>query len=583
MSSSGRKDDFRKPFLTRFTDAITRPFQAFMDEAFSGRGSSDRGAVGLLTAPFRFLGGVAVFLVQAWASSRSGLAFVVGLPALMTIGIFLAGIWMATFYQNRLYGSAQFGFREAAKRATEEPKERLSALNQRAKFAEQMVRLRPDSKDDKYEMGAAMGTAGNIPAALDIMRLLAPDDQAGMSDAHLWRAGYYQNENWYQAPEEERDAIVLKQLDLAIQQQEDNKQAHKSMSVVHIRKAATFDDDSPEHKEHLDQALFHLQAMVNGGIQSVDHLLATMQIVEIQRQLYGVERARKSFDKIYTNILEPASKQHPNIFQIWLVLVKCAVALEDFPLAKKFVRDGFVTSNSNEVRKQIADLSSLVLLHEADIADDMSNADNYKSRLYALTRAISVNPKNEEIYKRLVKFIDSGSGDNFNMPWFEEAKIAAPDPGVLTTMLGLRALMEGNIETAKTNWRVSQQLYTLSELVLNHLIVVGAKTEMKDFSDPIDLLTKSLGAFPENPILLQSRGYFLIKDGKHSEALKDLEIAVEKLPNLVEARQFLILLYEKMGDSTQAAFHRQQQADTLDKLNPKQSEKLFEQLDKVTL
>ncbi len=583
MSSSGRRDGFQEPFLARLTGAFMRPFQAFMDEAFSGQSSSERGALGWLTAPFRFLGGVAVFLVQAWASSRSGLAFVVGFPAVLAIVIFLAGIWMATFYQNRLYRSAQVGFQEAAKQATEEPKERLSALDQRARFAEQMLRLRPDSEKDKYQLGAALGVAGNIPAALDIMTMLAPDGQAGMSDAHLWRASYYQNEKWYQAPEEKRDAIVLKQLDLALQQQEDNKQAHKSMSVIHIRKAATFDEDSPEHKEHLRQALVHLQSMINGGIQSLDHLLATIQVVEIQKHLYGVERARKLFDQMYTNILEPASKRYPNIFQIWLVMVKSAVVLDDFTLAKKFVRDGFVTSSSNDVRKQIADLSSMVLLHEADIADDMSNPDDYRSRLYALTGAIIVNPKKEEIYQHLVKFVDSGSGDNFNMLWFEEAKIVAPDPGVLTTMLGLRALLEGDIETAKTHWRVSQQLYTLSELVLNHLIVVGAKTKMKDFADPIDLLTKSLTAFPDNPILLQSRGYFLLRDGSDSQALKDFEMAVEKLPNLVEARQFLILLYEKIGDRDQASFHKQKQSDTLDKLSPEDREKLLEKLNEITL
>ena len=554
-----------------------------MDEAFSGRGESDRGAVGWLTAPFRFLGGVAVFLVQAWASSRSGLTFIVGLPAIALISLFLGGIWGATFYQNRLYGSALVGFKQAAKRSTEEPKEKVIALNQRAEFARQMVKLRPDSNEDKYELGAALGTAGDVHSALDIMKLLAPDDQAGMSDAHLWRAGYYQNEAWYQATDDQRDEIVLSQLDLAIQQQEDNKKAHKSMSVIHIRKAATFDDDSPEHKEHLEKALTHLTAMINGGIQSIDHLLAAMQIVEIQRQLYGVKRARNSFDQMYTNILEPASRKHPNIFEIWLVLVKCAVALEDFPLAKKFVRDGFVTSNSNDVRKQIADLSSLVLLHEADISEDMSDPEDYQQRLYALTRAISVNPKNEEIYKRLVKFIDSGENEQFNMQWFEEAKVSAPDPGVLTTMLGLRALIDGDFETAKTHWRVSRQLFTLSELVLNHLIVVGSKSGQQDFSDPIDLLTKSLSAFPENPILLQSRGYFLVKEGRESEAVTDLEMAVEKLPNLVEARQFLILLYQKMGDSAQAGFHQQRQDDTLAKLPENQRLKLMEQLDQVTL
>jgi len=583
MASSGKRRDSHKPFLARLVDEVSGPFAGFMNEAFGGRSSSDRGAVGVLTAPFRFLGGFAVFLVQAWASSRSGLQFLIGVPALAAIALFFGGVWMANFYQNRLYASAKAGYAGATRLAVEVPEERPLALQQRVSFAEQMVRLRPESDQDKYELGMAKGSFGDPAAALDIMTMLAPDGQPGMSDAHLWRASYYQNETWYQASDDQRDEIVLQQLDLAIQQQKDNKQAHKKMSVIHLRKAATFDEGTPENREHMQKALEHLSAIVDGGIESLDHLLGTMQIVQIRKELYGVDAARKSFDQIYTNILEPASKKHSNIFQIWLVMVKCAVALEDFPLAKQFVRDGFVTSNSNVVRKQIADLSSLVLMHEADVSEDMSDPNSYQKRLYALTRAINVNPKNDEIYKRLVKFIDSGNGDHFNMQWFEEAKVSAPDPGVLTTMLGLRAMMDGDVEIAKTHWRVSQQLYTLSELVLNHLIIVGAKSEQQDFLDPIDLLTKSLDAFPDNPLLLQSRGYFSIRAGDDQLAIRDLETAIEKLPNLVESRQFLILLYGRNGDSAQAAYHQQKMDDTLAKMPEEKREKLSAQLQKIIL
>ena len=583
MASSGNRNDSRKPFFARLTSEVSRPFLDFMDEAFSGRSSSDRGAVGMLTAPFRFLGGLAIFFVQSWASSRSGLKFIIALPALAAIGAFLGGVWMANFYQNRLYGSAKLGFMQSAQRAIQFPEEGVAARQQRVSFGRQMVQLRPESVEDKYELGRAIGLSGNIPGALDIMTMLAPDDQPGMSNAHLWRAGYYQNKNWYQASDDQRDEVVLHQLDLAIQQQKDNGKAHKNTSVIHLRKAATYEKGTPENKDHMEKAMHHLNAMVEGGITSVEHLLATMQIVEIQRQLYGVEIAGKTFERLYTNTLEPASKKYPNIFQIWLVLVKCAVALEDFPLAKKFVRDGFVTSNSNEVRKQIAALSSLVLIQEADISDDMTDPEIYRRRLYALTRAVNVNPKNEEIYKRLVKFIDSGTGDHFNMEWFEEAKVSAPDPGALSTMLGLRALIDGDEEKAKTYWRVSQQLYTLSELVLNHLIIVGSKTGQKDFSDPVGLLSKSLEAFPDNPFLLQSRGYFLIKEGDNQQALRDLEIALEKLPNLVESRQFLILLYEQIGDSKQGAYHQQQLNDTLSKMPEDKREELAERLEKIVL
>ncbi len=214
----------------------------------------------------------------------------------------------------------------------------------------------------------------------------------------------------------------------------------------------------------------------------------------------------------------------------------------------------------------------------------MSDANQYVTRLNALTRAINVNPKNREIYGKLVKFIASDAGDQFNMEWFEEARVDSPDPGVLATMLGLRAILDGKEETARTHWRVSQQLYTLSELVLNHLIVVGSREELAEFSQPTELLTESLKSFPGSPVLLQSRGFFYTKDPEtYQLAVSDFENALEKLPNLLEARKFLVLLHNELGNTAEADRNERRLEDALKVVSEDQLEKLTERLSRLTL
>ena len=83
-----RKDD--DGFSDRnFLSLLMAPFKAVRDgiaDAFSGSDSSFRGSgsnpvVGFLTLPFRLLWGFAVFMVQAWTTSRNGIAFLRGFPA----------------------------------------------------------------------------------------------------------------------------------------------------------------------------------------------------------------------------------------------------------------------------------------------------------------------------------------------------------------------------------------------------------------------------------------------------------------------------------------------------------------------
>ncbi len=330
MGRRNSHDDFGGSFIQRTLAALTSPFRGFMDDAFSGRSGirSDRTfgqqLLHWLTSPLRFLTGFAVFLVQAWASSRSGWKFLLGLPSLAVIAVFLLGVWFVGYYPNRIYGCAAAGMAQAIEMINDrEARDRGRVQN--VKFAEALVRMRPESEPDKYRLGMAAARDEEIPFASDVMRKLAPDDSVGLSDAHLWRAAYFQNEKWFQGSDDQRDSMVLKHLDMAIEQSPDNKRAHEQMSEIQIRKAATFDEGTSERREFLEKGLEHSIAMVQGGIRTQSDLLAILRIIRLNKELFGLKAARKQFDRMETNLLAPLAERAPNVFEVWMVLVSCGI------------------------------------------------------------------------------------------------------------------------------------------------------------------------------------------------------------------------------------------------------------------
>ena len=98
-------------------DILFSPFKAVSDwvgDAVSGNdGIRDEGGfnfVKFLTLPFRLLWGFLVFMVQAWTTSRNGIAFLRGLPAFAILAMTPFLVWVFTNYARQISLSPTIGY-----------------------------------------------------------------------------------------------------------------------------------------------------------------------------------------------------------------------------------------------------------------------------------------------------------------------------------------------------------------------------------------------------------------------------------------------------------------------------------------
>ena len=97
-------------------DTLMTPFKSIKD-LITGDDepirSDDRNPiVGFITLPFRLMWGFAVFMVQAWTSSRNGIAFLRGLPALSIMAITPFLFWFFNNYERQITIGPSLGYHQ---------------------------------------------------------------------------------------------------------------------------------------------------------------------------------------------------------------------------------------------------------------------------------------------------------------------------------------------------------------------------------------------------------------------------------------------------------------------------------------
>ena len=146
-------------------DSISESLSA--DKRYSDGESST--VVKVLLFPLKLVWGFLVFMVQAWTTSRNGLAFLRGFPAFAILAGTPIMIWGFINYQNAISLGPTSGYR----------KMHLSneSYDYAAMFAKKMVELKPESKQFKFYLANDLSRAGD-PETEPVTRA-ANEDQTG--------------------------------------------------------------------------------------------------------------------------------------------------------------------------------------------------------------------------------------------------------------------------------------------------------------------------------------------------------------------------------------------------------------------
>ena len=294
------------------------------------------------------------------------------------------------------------------------------------------------------------------------------------------------------------------------------------------------------------QCLKLLQAIIQ--ITSIEQLKSIPRLAQMYEDL-GKDDVAKRMLQTYITRLEPIARDNPTIFEIWLVIVRCATMTKDYDQAREIIQDAvYQTVRDQTVRERLIRLLANVSVQEADNFDSVDDLDSYKGRLFALCNAIRTDPRSREAYVRLIDYAAPETLVEEKAIWLRDSIIGCPNPAVIHVILGIQDIKDGNFVQGQKHWRIADQQFDLAQYIVNNMIELAISEKPDTFGNALDMITVALELFPEQAALYQTRGLYYKNNQEYDNAIKDLEYAVEKIPTLIPARQMLMECYEATGN-----------------------------------
>lgn len=604
-------------------DLLFSPIRAIQDwigDALSGDDSiqSQRslGIVSILTFPVRLLWGFAVFMVQAWTTSRNNIAFIRGMPALAILAFTPFLIWVLNNYSRQISLSPTMGYHQMHRRNGNFEAAKL--------FSSKMVQLKPESKEFKYLLAEDIGQLGDLDAAKRMMSFLAgslddelaamasgesllpaidpeseADEPEGLSGDSLLAQGDVDDEDEDEdegREEEETDSFArahvwLSQQLLREQQLNGFDEKRNDLAMAHLRAAIKLDPDDMTAKLNLVQLYDSRAQQIGEGNEgyrenlelsrgvlrqitaykeffNIQQVLAMPRLVEVNVKLGDEVAAKRALDRM-TGKVTRLARLNPTFFEIWNSLVRSAVAVKDYDKALDFIKEGRRAA-TEEARPRLTQLASLISLQNADDFPDLENEEHFRKRLFALCKAIASNPRDTQIYDRLMDYIDIDQGGPQRDSWLRNSILDSPISGVCHIILGMRELARDNIVQGQAHWDIAQQQFGSTEFVVHRLLSVAVRRDKKYIEG--QMVTKAIEMFPDQTMLYETRGTINKMAGEYEVALQDFEYVVKKSPESLSIHKHLADCYAEIGQSDKAQIHQARVREILDALDEKDRE-----------
>ena len=522
---------------------------------------------GFLTLPFRLLFGFFMFLISSWSTSRNGYAFLKAVPVLGAVGGFGGALLVADLVNtegkrlahNR--GHFQFHIGESPEHCE--------------MFARNLINLKAEP-ENIHKLGLAYDLDNEPVKAYDLMLFLAPDNMLeqlsgdepgvnleitpGFSNAHIWLSQYYAKTRTLDITDQLRDALVEQHLKIAVELEPENKLALFKLAMLHLGEVQKSDKDSPEYRELAEKTIGELERVVDnsGGITRLQ-LLAMPKLIALQIEVEEdqLELQKRLAQQI--NRLQPLAERFPDEVDILLTQIRCAILMEDFPRALSIVGNGFSLAKTSAAKQKILAMSSMIYLEEANQYSDLTNPIQFRGRVHTLAEAIMSNPRERGIYIKLLDFIGTIPSEPgvINQEWLSDSINGAKNPGIIHCLLGFKKVSTGKVVEGEKHWRIAERQYGNSRLIINNLMDVAAAERPNEFKDLLETMSLAIEMFPDQPVFYRTRGVFLASLERYKEAIEDLVVASEKLPNVIDVHQHLINCYEKTGDEDKAFEQKQ--------------------------
>ena len=545
----------------------------------------DRSALGwlvdLFTFPFRFAVAFAGFLVSAWPTSRNGVAFLLGLPALLSMAGFWSLIWGANYLTSlkKQVARCQGYIQMHQEKNPDHPE--YARL-----FAQRWLNFRPEEQLAKFQLAVCEEACDNQFRAQQIYDTLTQHEDQNLNgeldegedlngngelDSGFGRAHLQVGNRFFQGvnttlSEEERFKEARKHFLIAQQTGEDDV---KTLSHLSLGRLCLAEGDKRGAAEEFGAMLPNPRMLVQ--IQIIP------EWIRLKRELFATERdeanllddsqrdeelreiRNKDQDMVVftRGIIEDslALARRSGVFEIWQTLVQCAELLEDRDKANDLMQLAEELNSDAEFKRRLKLLRSRVYMARSQkFKEDWDTKPGFTNFLIATYRSIWANPGNAQAIKQLLKLIVSG--EEQQVLWLRENQLLEGVPATLVKItFGFLEIHEGNTGAAQSEWLNAKSADPNSRVIISGMFDVILTDPELDLNNMQDAVALALQVFPQDSSLEMTKGIFLAKNRRIDAAINSLEFGLQAQAEHLFGRRMLIECYAQKGDMTQKKIH----------------------------
>ena len=551
----------------------------------------------LATMPFRLFAGFLSMMVQNWPTSRSGLAAILGVPAFFTL-IGLLGAWTAAeklrsntvrigvaqgfaklnleaFAKNKDLANSAQGF---VKEELEEQAQQYA--NSALTYGEKLVELDPEDINLKFQLGLAKERAGDAFGANNIMMGIAPDDEQGYLQAHLWRAQYLVQGK---SAEEVKASLGLIEKHLAMASAADKESiaGKAGLAQVYMTYANLLENEPEERLKYLEKADEEFREIIadkndKPGNRSVriDILRASVlirkQLEAVAPEKYFLEDETARVKHRISELRKYAVNDYSEEIGLWKLLADSASEIGEFDFAVEIINQGLKVAEGVETKRGLQKIKSLVLRRAALTITKFDDFEMYKKRLFYLCDATRFNPLDRSNYILLLQFIgkenekptiefarqlglsDPGDAVPIKPEWLRRACTETKYTVYLNTLIGIHEFHLGNNEAALLSWTVAQQFAPNSRDFISNTFEHHLRTKQDKLNNFETMLTEFLKAYPEAIRSRMLRGSYYFQQKNFQKAIDDFRVITDANPEELLLHQRIKTCYQYMGQRSAA-------------------------------
>ncbi|HYO23994.1 MAG TPA: hypothetical protein VEQ85_03510 [Lacipirellulaceae bacterium] len=485
-----------------------------------------RWLVWLTQAVWRPAGAVIGFLF-AWLVTRPYRQALWGLPAAaLLLPLVGAVAWGLSWGQGDIETRYRAALADARKAGD---LELVRVLDHRLEI------LGVDTRHSDFEAAEKLAQGGQADEAYEEMLKLAPADATGFAPAHLW--------------------ILVQLLDNQVKVRDVER---LPLARRHLEHLELLGFQGPDY-EILKATLLAQEGDLPGAADLLAPHISRTQYAALQRmridlELKRPEEARRDARALRQHFVDAQRQGQPLSTEQYEFWAQAELLLANTPGWSRVVREWLaVDPKSSSARGAVA----LLNLQEFDSMLQSNHADPtaLSQRLADAARLLENPDQLETQVTRLY-------GMRRDMPavatMMDQLAQAADTPTPLLAAIGTSAAVEGNLPLARSLLRKVVEAEPQRSAAWNNLAWALSQPPEQDLEGALAAVNKALELAPAEFRFRETRGQILVAKGQWTQAVEDLEFALNGMPDFAPIHASLATAYENLGERELADMHRQQ-------------------------